>query len=393
MIVGGASTTVSVGGYLSGGGHSALSPLYGMGADNVIEIEAVTADGKIVIANECTNPDLFWAMRGVRLAPWYDVSKTNLEQGGGSTFGVVLRFTLHAIPTVPIASWYGWIMGNVSADANWDAITHIHEQWPKRLTGASGYMIGTPSLMAHNYTLAPSLSVTLPNATSNSSLPDRLNPIFQEIKNLTGGKVQAYGTFYYYKSWSDTISRNSTKDDSKDFPGAGQTKLITSWLWDAEAMKRPNLKEILIASSDNQTLLFNDFTAGPGTHKPPFMRGGGNAINPAWRRAIVRPAAEMDWKGVDLAKLEERKETLKTFQRAMVSLAPDMGSYGNEADAYDHSVKKNFGSNYARLLQIKKTVDPSGVFWCQTCVGSEMWIERDGILCARPDRFLTSEVS
>jgi FAD/FMN-containing dehydrogenase len=65
MVVGGASNTVSVGGYLSGGGHSGLSPLYGMGADNVIEIEAVTANGEMITANECTNTDMFWAMRGV----------------------------------------------------------------------------------------------------------------------------------------------------------------------------------------------------------------------------------------------------------------------------------------------------------------------------------------
>jgi FAD/FMN-containing dehydrogenase len=65
MIVGGASTTVSVGGYLTGGGHSPLSPLFGMGADNVIQLEIVTADGKLVVANECSQRDLFWAVRGV----------------------------------------------------------------------------------------------------------------------------------------------------------------------------------------------------------------------------------------------------------------------------------------------------------------------------------------
>jgi FAD/FMN-containing dehydrogenase len=65
MIVGGSSTTVSVGGYLTGGGHSPLSPLFGMGADNVMELEIVTADGELVVANECQNTDLFWAVRGV----------------------------------------------------------------------------------------------------------------------------------------------------------------------------------------------------------------------------------------------------------------------------------------------------------------------------------------
>ena len=38
----------------------------------------VTADGSVRIANECTNPDLFWALKG----------------GGGGNFAVVTRLTL-----------------------------------------------------------------------------------------------------------------------------------------------------------------------------------------------------------------------------------------------------------------------------------------------------------
>jgi FAD/FMN-containing dehydrogenase len=65
MIVGGDSATVSLGGYISGGGHSVLSPWLGMAADQVVELEIVTADGNLIVANECSNPDIFWAARGV----------------------------------------------------------------------------------------------------------------------------------------------------------------------------------------------------------------------------------------------------------------------------------------------------------------------------------------
>ena len=48
-----------------------------------MEAEVVTADGDIKIANACSNPDLFWALKG-----------------GGGGFGVVTRVTLrtHALP-------------------------------------------------------------------------------------------------------------------------------------------------------------------------------------------------------------------------------------------------------------------------------------------------------
>lgn len=63
--VGGGGKTVSVGGYMTGAGHSLLSARFGLAADQVLEMEVVTPKGEIVTANECKNKDLFWAMRGV----------------------------------------------------------------------------------------------------------------------------------------------------------------------------------------------------------------------------------------------------------------------------------------------------------------------------------------
>jgi FAD/FMN-containing dehydrogenase len=60
-------STVGIGGYLTGGGHSALSSTYGLAADQVLEMEIITPGGDILTLNECQNQDLFWAMRGVSL--------------------------------------------------------------------------------------------------------------------------------------------------------------------------------------------------------------------------------------------------------------------------------------------------------------------------------------
>jgi len=67
--VDGMGEEITLGGYLTGGGHSPLSHIYGLGADQVYEVEMVTPRGEIVVANECLNTDLFWAVRGVRLFP------------------------------------------------------------------------------------------------------------------------------------------------------------------------------------------------------------------------------------------------------------------------------------------------------------------------------------
>ena len=65
--VGPVPSSVGVGGYLTGGGHSPISGLYGTGSDQVLEIEVVTASGDILTVNEYQNADLFWALRGVSL--------------------------------------------------------------------------------------------------------------------------------------------------------------------------------------------------------------------------------------------------------------------------------------------------------------------------------------
>ena len=57
-----------------------------------------------------------------------------------------------------------------------------------------------------------------------------------------------------------------------------------------------------------------------------------------------------------------------------------------QGSPYEPDYQEAFwGSNYPRLLSIKRKVDPLDVFWCQGCAGSERWtIMDDGVLCAAP---------
>ena len=82
-VQGGGCMTVGVVGLILGGGFGSCSKAFGQAGASLLEAEVVTADGEVKIANSCSNPDLFWALKG-----------------GGGGFGVVTRVTLrtHALP-------------------------------------------------------------------------------------------------------------------------------------------------------------------------------------------------------------------------------------------------------------------------------------------------------
>jgi FAD binding domain len=64
MVVPGGPSVGGTGGWFMGGGHGFHTSSLGLGADQVLSLELVTADGRFITADPNTNTDLFWALRG-----------------------------------------------------------------------------------------------------------------------------------------------------------------------------------------------------------------------------------------------------------------------------------------------------------------------------------------
>ena len=123
---GGIISTTGVAGLTMGGGIGYLSRGHGLSIDNLISADVVTADGRLLHANEEENSDLFWAIRG-----------------GGGNFGVLtnLEYRLHPVETI-----YGGPMF-FEVEAARDVLSLYREfiaDAPEQFGGFFGWQIAPP---------------------------------------------------------------------------------------------------------------------------------------------------------------------------------------------------------------------------------------------------------
>src|SRR5205823_4771694 len=83
-VTGGHVSHTGVAGLTLGGGMGHLMRKLGLTVDNLLAVELVTADGKVLNASATQNPDLFWGLRG-----------------GGGNFGIATRFEFQLTPIGP----------------------------------------------------------------------------------------------------------------------------------------------------------------------------------------------------------------------------------------------------------------------------------------------------
>ena len=81
---GGMVSSTGIAGLTLGGGLALLMGKYGLAADNLLSVDIVTADGRVLKASAEENADLFWGVRG-----------------GGGNFGVAASFEYRLHPVGP----------------------------------------------------------------------------------------------------------------------------------------------------------------------------------------------------------------------------------------------------------------------------------------------------
>ena len=110
-----------------------------------------------------------------------------------------------------------------------------------------------------------------------------------------------------------------------------------------------------------------------------------SGLNPAWRSAVVHQIVARGWTDDTPQSVIDdiRHDVTYVKEAAWRRFAPRTGAYMNENSQFNQDWQQDFyGTHYRRLAAIKSKYDPDGVFYCQTCVGSDMWEQtRTGKLC------------
>ncbi|KAF7514914.1 hypothetical protein G7054_g14899 [Neopestalotiopsis clavispora] len=350
------------GGYLAGGGHTPMSGLYGMGTDSALEFHVVTANGTFITANETSNADLFWALRG----------------GGGSTFGIVTSAIVMAHPSVPIvtSSFSFSTSADVSNETFWLGIRAFFEDFIP-YTDASTYSWwsilssnGTTTLTMHPF-FAPNHTV--------ESFGELVQPWFDRLTEL-GIPFTPNTTYYeeFLPAYNDNFGIVHDADNdlaTKDSVGS-VVSMPGNWLfprhnWEDPAKFNATWDAIQAHGAAGVKIF--------GYHQAPRNRlGVDNAVSSAWREAIAflitGATVPADATAEDLHNAHEEINALLEPWRQVAPTSEGGGSYLNEAHVMEPNWQEAFyGEQYTELLRLKRKWDPSDVFYATTGVGSESW--------------------
>ncbi|KAK0235467.1 FAD-binding domain-containing protein [Armillaria nabsnona] len=329
---GGSDRTIgAAGGYLQGGGHSALSNAFGLAVDRVLQFRVVTPSGKYVVANKCQNSDLFFALRG----------------GGGGTFGVVLEATMKPLPKVSLSVVYATFQGT---DDNMKALLKfmVSHSLSYAERGWGGYILPRDNVLLVNP------FINLRQASSDmSALRDFA------LKKLGGTFALTTESF---SSFFDKYLASSVPVGS---PFISSSRLIPADKFSG-AKSQQILWERLVDVLQNSTFPVIFAVA------PYFYDGddGETSVNSAWRDSIWHVTSSEFW-SFNTTKWEQSSiySSLSKSMDALRDFTPMSGTYLNEADVYEPNYEASFwGAHYDRLVSIKKKYDPDQLLDCWRCV-------------------------
>ncbi len=384
-VQGGGCCTVNVAGLIQGGGFGSFSKQFGLAGASLLEAEVVTADGQVRIANACTHPDLFWALKG----------------GGGGSFGVVTRVTLktHELP-----NFLGGAFGSIQAhsdDAYRRLITRFMAFYREHLFNP--HWGETVRFNRNNLFEISMVFQGLDQGTAAETWKPFLDwvaatpsdySVMAPFMALAAPAHFFWDAAFLKKNLPQVIipdSRPGAPDDAVFWAGnlgeAGWYLHHYESIWLPQALlgdeARSRLEDALFDASRHWSLQlhFNKGLAGAPAEALAAARE--TPMNPdvvdAFALVIASASSPPAFAGIpghepDLARARQEATAVAATLTQMRKVAPDIGTYVAESSYHQKDWQRAYwGSNHARLQAVKKKYDPDGLFFVHHGVGSEEW--------------------
>ena len=341
--IGGSSPTVTAaGGWSLFGGHSVLSPLYGLGADRVLEITVVTPDGVLRTANRYTNPDLFWALRGA----------------GGGAFGVVLSMTVKVEPAMPLT------LAEILFDATpSNQLPFLELLIDQSVTWAAD---GWGGPMGSSY-----VALVHPGTLDLNDTAHTFSAVAEYAQRQQNGSSASIN-YLHFPTWYSFYKAVIAPSGA---PGIGQPNFVHLKVMPKSAQLTASGRQGLVAyfkSLLDADLQLQILQTPPNLYE---YEAGSTSVHSAWRDSfwMVGPSLQYAWNASEV----ERKGNATLLQQVSKE-APGGAVYPNESSPWVEDWESAYwGNGYARLLEVKKKYDPSGLINCWKCVGFQEGIRTD----------------
>jgi FAD/FMN-containing dehydrogenase len=316
-VTGGAISSTGIAGYTLGGGLGWLMSTQGLGADNLIGVQLVTAEGEVLDVSDESHPDLMWALRG-----------------GGGNFGVATSFA-YRLRSQPMV--VGGLIAHPIAAAG-DLLRFYRDavaDCPDELTVFAG-LVHAPDgsgvklaamLVCHtnperaDRDLAPFLGFGSPLDVQVGPMP------YQAMCTLLDAAYPKGALNYWLSSFTTGMS-----DD-----------LIDTVVQRFESVPSP-MTAILFEHFHGEVTRID-----PTATAVPHREEGFNLLLPSEWLDPAETEANIAWTKDTFAAVSEH-----LVARRWLNYLGD--------DQNDDAIRAAYGPNYDRLVEVKRNYDPQNVF-------------------------------